>query len=160
MNSLLTKSILCAGLAILLSGLAARADDALAIVVNVASKLDNVSSSELERYFKAEKTKTPDGTKLVIAMHAPGRPEREAALKYIYKMSEDEYTNFFVEATFTGAVSSAPKAFPSPGAVKKFIAATPGAISYLRESDVDATVKAVKVDGKPTSDPAYPLKVK
>ena len=140
-----------------------RADDKadhLAIVVNKASKLDDISSADLQKYFKADKTKTPDGAKVVIVMQDAGRPERDGALKLIYKMSEREYTDFFVEATFTGAVSAAPKSFPSAAAVKQFAADTPGAIGYVRGSEADDTVKVLKVDGKAPGDADYKLKLK
>jgi len=130
---------------------------ALAIVVNKASALDDVASPLLQKYFKAEKTKAPDGTKLVIVMMDLGRPERDAALHTIYKMSESEYNDYFVGQTFTGAVAAAPKSFASPGLIKQFVAGNVGAISYLRASDADDTVKVLKVDGKLPGDAGYPL---
>ena len=141
----------------------ARAGDAsgdLAVIVNKASKLDDVSSADLAKYFKADKSKAPDGTKLVIVMHDAGRPERDAALKGIYKMSEEAYTEHFVEATFTGAVTAAPKALPSAAAVKKFVAETAGGIGYVRASDADDSVKVLKVDGQAPGDANYRLKLK
>jgi len=146
-------------------GLAAgtvRAGDAggdLAIVVNKACKLDDVSSSDLAKYFKADKSKAPDGTKLVIVMQDTGRAERNAALKGIYKMSEEAYTEHFVEATFTGAVTAAPKALPSAAAVKKFVAETAGGIGYIRGSDADDSVKVLKVDGQAPGEANYRLKL-
>src|SRR4051812_13771979 len=95
--------------------------DNLAIIVNKGCHVDNLTAADLAKYFKADKTKAPDGTKFVIVMHDTGRPERDAALREIFKMSEAEYANHFVEATFTGAVAAAPKAFGSAAAVKKFV---------------------------------------
>ena len=141
----------------------ARAGDTagdLAVIVNKSSKLEDVSSADLAKYFKADKTKTPDGTKLVLVVHDVGRAEREAALKGIYRMSEIAYTEHFVEATFTGAVAAAPKALPSAAAVKKFVADAPGGIGYVRGSDLDDTVKALKIDGKAPGDADYKLKLK
>lgn len=141
----------------------ARADDkadSLAIVVNKTCKLDDVSFSDLQKYFKADKSKTPDGTKIALAMQDVGRPERDGALKLIYKMGEREYADFFVEATFTGAVASAPKSLPSGAAVKQFVAGTPGALSYVRGSEADDSVKVLKIDGKSPGDADYKLKLK
>ena len=132
----------------------------LAVIVNKDCKLTDVSSADLAKYFKADKSKMPDGTKVAIAMQDVGRPEREAALKGIYKMSETEYNDHFVEATFTGAVAAAPKALPSGAAVKKFIADTPGGLSYVRGGDVDDSVKVLKIDGKSPGDADYKLKLK
>lgn len=155
--------MLLAGLAAALYSPASFAEDKadhLAIIVGKSSKLEDASFSDLQKYFKAEKTKAPDDTKIVIVMLEAGRPERDAALKGIYKMNESEYTEFFVSATFTGAVKAAPKALPSPAALKKFIADTPGAIGYIRASDTDDSVKTLKVDGKFPGDVDYRLKMK
>jgi hypothetical protein len=132
----------------------------LAIVVNKASALADISSADLAKYFKAEKGKTPDGKKLVIVMQEAGHPEREAALKGIYKMSEAEYTDYFVEATFTGSVESAPKALPGAVAIKKFVAETPGGIGYVQASETDDSIKVLKIDGKLPGDADYKLKIK
>ena len=150
--------LLLASTGLALLAVPARAAD-LAIVVNKACGLDNVTSAELTKYFKAEKTKATDGTKLVIVVQDPGRPERDAALKRIYKMSESEYTDYFVEATFTGAVTAAPKSLPSSAAVKKFVADTAGALGYLASGDTDDSVKILKVDGHAPGDGGYPLKL-
>jgi len=151
------------GLLVLASGLTVQAQDkadCLAIITGTGSSLTDVSKADLERFFRADKTKAPDGTKVSIVMLDTGRPEREAALRGIYKMGETEYNDFFVSATFTGAVAAAPKSFPTPMAVKKYVATTPGAISYIRASDADDTVKVLKVDGKAPGDADYSLKMK
>jgi ABC-type phosphate transport system substrate-binding protein len=93
-------------------------------------------------------------------MQDVGRPERDAALAGIYKMGEAEYGDYFVGQTFTGAVKSAPKSWPSAAAVKEYVAATPGAIGYVRASDADDSVKVLKVDGKAPGDADYSLKMK
>jgi hypothetical protein len=145
------------GLALFVAG--ARAED-LAIIVNKTNSLENITSAELVKYFKAEKSKAPDGKKIVIVMQDAGRPERAAALKDIYKMSETEYNDYFVEATFTGAVAAAPKALPSGAAVKSFVAETPGGLGYALSSEADASVKVLKIDGKAPGDADYKLKMK
>jgi ABC-type phosphate transport system substrate-binding protein len=132
----------------------------LAIVVNPACSLDNLSSAELTRIFKAEKTKNPDGVKYLLTTRETGSPERNAALKVIYQMTDSEYEKFFLQATFAGTVQSAPKQLASTSAVLQFVGGSPGAISYLRASDADGSVKILKIDGKSPGDPDYPIKIK
>jgi len=145
-----------------LTGLAAAQDKAadLAIIANKSTKLDNVSTADLKRYFKAEKTKTPDGTKLVVVACDQGTPERAAALAGLYAMNEAEYSDYFVEATFTGAVAAAPKSLASAAAVKAFVASTPGALGYVKGSETDDSVQVLKIDGKLPGEAGYKLKVK
>lgn len=157
MKTFTCKALALAGLILSLGLLDGRADD-LAIIVNKAAKLEDVSYGDLQKYFKADKTKTPDGTKLVIVVQDVGRPERDAALAKIYKMSEAEYTDYWVSQTFTGAVAAAPKALPNAAAMKKYVSNTPGAIGFIRASDADDSVKVVKVDGKSPGEADYKLK--
>ena len=57
------------------------------------------------------------------------------------------------------ATLAAPKALPSSAEVLKFVLNVPGAIGYVRASDVDATVKVIHVDGHLPSDKDYALHI-
>jgi hypothetical protein len=59
----------------------------------------------------------------------------------------------------TGEILVSPKTLSSPEGVRKFVFNVPGAIGYLRMSDVDDTVKVLKIDGHSPNDPQYTLKV-
>jgi hypothetical protein len=155
------KRFTLAPLILLSAGLASAPEQSadLAIVVNESSLLENVSSAELSKIFKAERTRTPGGFKYIIGVRDPGSSERKAALKDIYHMTDPDYEKFFLQATFAGKVQTVPKELTSPAAVRQFIASSPGAISYLRANDTDASVKILKVDGKAPGDPAYPISI-
>jgi ABC-type phosphate transport system substrate-binding protein len=162
MKTLFSKLLVCVGVA-MLGAIGTQAQDKadqLVIIVNPANPLNDISTTDLQRYFKAEKTKAPDGIKIVIVMMDVGRPERDAALKHIYQMSEEEYNDYFVSQTFTGAVASAPKSFRSASYVKRYVAENRGAIGYIRASDADDSVKVLKVNGKAPGDADYKLGMK
>ena len=142
------------------AGLGGDKANEIAIVVNKASVLDNVSKADLVRYMKVQKTKTPDGTKLVLVMQDEGRPERVAMLEKVYAMSDSELGRYFLQATFTGAIAAAPKSLPDGAGVIKFVAANPGGIGYVRASEADDSVKIVKVDGKAPGEDGYPITIK
>jgi ABC-type phosphate transport system substrate-binding protein len=152
------RTFIIAAMVLLLGG-HALADD-LAIVMGADSATDNVTSAELVKIFRGEKGHTADGKKIVVVMRQPGSPERAAALDGIYGMSEQEFKTYFLQATFTGAVASAPKTQNSVDGLKAYLAKTPGAIGYVFAKDVDASVKVVKIDGKGPGDDGYKLKGK
>jgi ABC-type phosphate transport system substrate-binding protein len=131
----------------------------LAIVVGKGCPVSEVSSTELTKIFKCEKTKAADGSKLTVVVRSGGS-EHGSALASIYKTDVAGYNKYFLQATFTGTVAAAPKALSSGDAVKAFVAETPGGISYVKASDIDANVKALKVDGKAPGEAGYPLQVK
>ena len=132
----------------------------LAIVVNKNSSLSEIASVDLAKFFKAEKSKAPDGTKVVIVMQDAGRSEREAALRQIFKMSDGEYNKYFLQATFTGAVAAAPKALANSHSVVKFVSDTPGGLGYVKGDEADESVKVLKIDGKVPGETGYPLSLK
>ena len=137
-----------------------RADDpagALAVVVNKSVSLDDLSTVDLEKFFKMQKSKTTDGTRLTIVLQETGRPERAAMLGKVYKMGEGELGRYFLQATFTGAIAAAPKNLPDGAAVLKFVERTPGGLGYVRVSEVTDAVKVLKIDGKAPGTPGYLL---
>ena len=52
-----------------------------------------------------------------------------------------------------------PKTLATPVGVRKFVFNVPGAIGYLRASDVDNTVKVIKVNGHRLDEADYPLRI-
>jgi phosphate transport system substrate-binding protein len=135
----------------------ARADD-LAIIVAKSVAIDNVTSDDLGRIFRCEKTDGPNGVKLTIYNREKGAPERQVVLKEIYHMNDGAYSRFFMQAVFTGALTSAPKIISGAAAMKRLAADNPGAVTYVFASQVDDSVKALKIDGLAPGDPGYPLK--
>lgn len=131
----------------------------LAIVVNESSLLEDISSTELTKIFKAERTRSPGGFKFVIAVREKGSPENNAALQTVYHMTDAEFDKFFLQATFAGRIQEPPKQLSSSAAVRQFITLSPGAIGYLRASEVDDSVKVLKIDGKLPGDPGYPIRI-
>jgi ABC-type phosphate transport system substrate-binding protein len=132
----------------------------VAIVVNPACSLTDVSLPDLAKIFKAQRTKTPDGNKFVLTSRETGSPERESILSAVYQMSDPQYEKYFLAATFAGTIQSAPKVIVTGVSVCQFVASEPGAIGYLRATETDNTVKVLKVEGKAPGDPNYPIKMK
>jgi ABC-type phosphate transport system substrate-binding protein len=131
----------------------------LAIVVNHANPIENLSSAELRRIFLGRKARWPNGRRVAVAMLDSQYPERSSALRQIYHMDETAYEEYFIKATFRGEVFVAPKTLASPDLMRKFVFNAPGAIGYLRTSDLDDTVKVVKIDGLLPNEKDYSLQI-
>jgi ABC-type phosphate transport system substrate-binding protein len=151
--------ILTLVLSLKISGALAQSGD-LAVIVNKNSPLNNVTSEELAKILRGEKAKDANGVRFVLTTREAGSPERAAALAQIYKMGEDDYSKYFLQATFTGQVQAAPRALSGAAVAKQFVSVTPGAISYVRSSDADDSVKILKVDGKSPGEAGYPVTIK
>ena len=92
-------------------------------------------------------------------MREPGEPERKTILRDVCQMNESELKNHFLHGLFTGEILVSPKILATSVGVRKFVFNVPGAIGYLRLSDVDNTVKIVRVDEYLPEDKGYKLHV-
>jgi ABC-type phosphate transport system substrate-binding protein len=135
------------------------AEEHLAIVVNKSNPVDNLSFAELRSIYLAERKHWPNGQKITLVMRSPGQPEREAALRLIYRMSESDFNRYFLQTTFTGQPISTPKLLDSAAGTRRFVFNVPGAIGYLRASDSDGSVKVLKVEGKVPGEVGYRIKL-
>lgn len=137
----------------------ANADHTLAIVVNQDNPIDDLSYVELRRIFLGERSHWANGRRITLVMMEAGTVERKAMLHDLYHMTEDELNRHFLRGLFTGEVFASPKTLASPVGVRKFVFNVPGAIGYLRVSDVDSSVKVIKVDGHSPEDKDYRLQI-
>ncbi len=92
-------------------------------------------------------------------MREPGEPERKIILREVCGMSEDQFKTHFLRGLYSGEILVSPKILSTPSGVRKFIFNVPGAIGYLRKSDVDGTVKVVRLNEMLPDDKAYRLHV-
>jgi ABC-type phosphate transport system substrate-binding protein len=138
-----TFSLFAIGFFAFACSLQTSADGEIAIIVNPSNSASTLSVGDLHRIFLGDKSTWPNGKHVFVVMGPPGSAERAAILKNVYKMSESEYAKYFLQATFTGAVSAPPKDASSTAEVKQLVAQNPGAIGYIKEQDADDSVKVL-----------------
>jgi ABC-type phosphate transport system substrate-binding protein len=114
--------------------------ESLAIVVNRANPVDDLSFSELRRILLGNRSHWTNGRRITLVMREPGEPERKTILRDVCGMSEDQLKTHFLHGLYTGEILVSPKILASPVGVRKFIFNVPGAIGYMRAGDVDTTV--------------------
>lgn len=136
---------------------AREASDPLVIVVNRANTTDAVSTAELRRLFRGQRSHWANGRRVTLLMRDVGTPERGSFLEILYGMDEEEYRREILQAIFAGQANGAPRTLSSANGVLRFVFNAPGAVGYVRASEVDGTVKVLRVDGKLPTDEGYPL---
>jgi ABC-type phosphate transport system substrate-binding protein len=137
----------------------AREAEPLAIVVNRSNPMSEISLADLRKLYRGQKSRWSNGRRVTLVMRDPGTPEREAILQTLYGVDEDAYRRGFLQAVFTGEAIGAPRVLASPNGVLRFVFNVPGAIGYVRASEVDATVKTLRVDGHLPGEAGYRLEV-
>ena len=120
--------------------------------------------AELRKIFLSDHNRWDTGKNIAPVIAAPGAAERVAFLKIVCGMRDAEFSKFFLQAAFTGKDVTPPREVLSSRDVKSTVAASPGAIGFIRALDFhgdgsDGGVKAVKVEGLLASDPGYKLRI-
>ncbi len=138
----------------------ARAGDAIVVIVNSANPVENLSLGDLKKLFLGDKGRWDTG-KAVAPVMAGGAPERAAFLKIVCGMSNADMSKYFMQAAFTGRSVTPPKDVGSAAAVKNAVSVSPGAIGFVKASDLAGGTgfKAVKIDGAEASDAGYKIKM-
>jgi len=135
----------------------AAGDAELAVVVNKSTALATVGSADLRLMILGERPKWPDGAKVTPVETPPDSPETALMLKAVCKMSDAIRKRYYMQAAFTGKDIAPPRDVASAAALKQFVAGTPGAIGCILASEVDDSVKVLKVDGNAPGEPGYKL---
>jgi ABC-type phosphate transport system substrate-binding protein len=122
----------------------AQRSDTLVMVANknnaAAAKMNKIEARKL---LLGQTTSWPDGGKVTIVLRAMGSSDRTSVLQKVCGMSEAEYTRHNLQATFMGETVASVVEAPSPAAIRNFIRSNPGAVGFLRESEVEEGVKTV-----------------
>jgi ABC-type phosphate transport system substrate-binding protein len=140
----------------------AQAGEAIVVIVNNANPAGNLSVSELKKLFLSDRSRWETGKAVAPVMLGEGAAERISFLKIVCGMNDADFKKYFVQAAFAGKDVTPPKEVGSSSGVKSAVASSPGAIGFVKASDLppgDTTVKAVKVDGAGAGDPGYKIKM-
>ena len=151
----------------------AAADD-VAVIVHKSNPVDGLTLGELRKIVMGTQAKWPNEQKIAVLMTTPGQPERDATLKVVCGMSETNFNLHFMHASFNDGLASLhgpkwspppataelPKAVGSGVQVQQLVASTANAVGFIKASQVDGSVKVIRIDGSRPGEPAYKLKFK
>lgn len=118
----------------------------IVIIVNKANPTDSLSLAELRRIFMKQTRNWSNGDSVVPVDWDAAADMRKSFSKKVLNRTVTEMTEFWVQQNIT-AGQNPPSTQKSARALLLFVASVPGAISYVAASDVDSSVKLVKVAG-------------
>ena len=126
-----------------------------AVIVHRSSVVSDVKLDDLRRFFLGQGALAANSQHVMLVELSPIRTR---FYKRLLGLSPDEVRRRWIGVVFRGDALTLPFELADPAAVKKFVAEHPGAVAFVEVSDIDDTVKALRVDGKRPGDPQYPLK--
>jgi ABC-type phosphate transport system substrate-binding protein len=113
-----------------------------ALIVNPANGASSISKKELKRILKGRVTEL-GGAKVVLITNGDAAVS-DAFLNEYVGMDLAAFKKFWLERQIKGE-GSAPMIKPNSAAVKAMVSQIPGAVSFVDESVVDASVKALPI---------------
>lgn len=128
----------------------------LALVVGLKSSVSGLSYHELKQLYMGNRLKTPAGEWMVPLNRKNGTPERVGFDDSVLGMSPDVAKKYWIDRKIRGQ-SGPPKAISSSALIMRLVNKVPGAIGYVRASEVTG-VKVVKIDGKRPGEAGYAVR--
>jgi len=130
----------------------------VAIVVNSANPVSNLTLSELRKIYFGDRQYWKGNLPVLVLMRSRGAPEREVVLRVVFEMTEERYTKYWVAKVMRAEVSDPPASLYSFGILQEGVKGNPGAIGYVNAGDLRPGVKVLRVDGLLPGESGYPLR--
>ncbi len=142
------------------------AEDDVAVIVNKSNPAASLGMAELRKILLGPRPKWSSGINIIVLMTQPGQSERSATIKIVCGMSETDFMLHFVrtwrqhDGSSNAASGDAPRVFDSGGQLRASVASTPGAIGFIKASQVDSSVRVIAIDGNLPGQTDYKLRLK
>lgn len=134
---------------------------AASFVVSAKNPVRDVSAGDLRRIFLGEITRWRNGHRIILFVRPMDTPEGRLFLDHLVRMSDIDYSQWWLGAVFGGRAANAPRVIPSAEEMVRAVAATPDAIGFVGAPVVpDPGVIVLTVDGKAPADPRYALRAR
>jgi ABC-type phosphate transport system substrate-binding protein len=137
---------------------AAQARTAVAIVVHPQTRVSELSFDELRKIFRGDQQFWPDGSRITLLVRAPVAVERALVLDRIYRMTEDQFRQYWIGKMFRADVAAGPKIVYSSEMARELVSAIPGAITFVPADAVVSGLKVLRINGMLPGDATYPLR--
>ncbi len=129
----------------------------VAIVVHPSAPVQNMSMDQLRRVFQAEQQFWSDGSRITLLVRAPVAYERDVVLNRIYRMDEEQFRQYWVAKMFRAEVPAGPQVVYSSQMARELVTVIPGAITFMPASEVGASSRVLRIEGKLPGEAGYPL---
>jgi ABC-type phosphate transport system substrate-binding protein len=134
----------------------------VSFIVSSRNPIRNLSSADLRRIFLGEISRWDNGHRIVLFVRPSDTAEGRLFLDRVVRMSDIDYSQWWLGEVFRGHASSAPRVIGSNDEMVRALATTPDAIGFVTTtpSPLDPGVAAVAVEGHTPNDPRYPVSVR
>ena len=134
----------------------------VSFLVSAKNPIRDVPAGDLRRIFLGEISRWSNGHRIILFVRPADTPEGRVFLDRLVRMSDIDYSQWWLGAVFRGRAANAPRVVASTEAMTKAVAANPDAIGLLLTSPaaLESDVAILTIDGKLPTDQAYPVRAR
>jgi len=126
-----------------------------AVIAPTASKLQDLSLTQLAQFCKGSQKSWPDGKTFTLVIQDPDSPEMRPATLALFGVAPEEAKAFIGKVNQSREVI---KIVHSDEDLLRTVVATPGAVGLIDVYAINSSVKVLRIDGKLPFDTGYVLK--
>jgi ABC-type phosphate transport system substrate-binding protein len=131
----------------------------LAFLVSARNTVRDISAGDLRRIFLGDISRWANGHRIVVFVHPPETAEGRLFLDRLVRMSDIDYSQWWLGAVFRGRSANSPRVVGTDDAMIKAVASTPDAIGFVGATPaIDPAVSVLTVNGRGPADPDYPVR--
>ena len=132
----------------------------VSFLVSAKNPIRDVSAGDLRRIFLGEISRWSNGHRIVLLIRPDETPEGRIVLDRLIRMSDIDYSQWWLGAVFRGRAAAAPRVMHSSEAMEKAVAANPDAIGFLLMTPAvaDPNLAVLTIDRKAPADLEYPVR--
>jgi ABC-type phosphate transport system substrate-binding protein len=139
------------------SALAEPPPTSVSFLVSARNTMRDISAGDLRRIFLGEISRWANGHRIIVFVRSSETPEGRLFLDRLVRMSDIDYSQWWLGAVFRGRSANPPRVLASDDAIVKAVAANPDAIGFVAapSSAIEPGVAVVSINGRVASDPDY-----
>jgi hypothetical protein len=120
-------------------------DETFVVIVHPSNHFAALNRTKLDYLFLRKVSRWPWGAEAQPVDLDAGSPAAQWFTREILHTTEERMAAYWIDQRSTRGISP-PARIKNAAAVKAFVAAHSGAVAYIPEADLDATVKAIRID--------------
>lgn len=124
----------------------------VAVVVNTANTLEEISTDKLRRLYLGQTKTFPNGSHARLARFTPSGPVFDRAA---LGLQPEIVRSRWMAMIFRGEATTLPSELASAEDMKRFVREHADAIGFLPAGQADGTVKVIAIEGKRPGDAGY-----
>ncbi|MBV8545503.1 MAG: hypothetical protein JO088_12235 [Acidobacteria bacterium] len=132
----------------------------VSVLVSAKNPMRDISAGDLRRIFLGDISRWHNGHRIVLFVRPMDTAEGRLFLDRLVRMSDIDYSQWWLGAVFRGRVANAPRVIGNVDEMIRAVAATPDGIGFVAAPPLDTGVIVLTIEGKAPANPQYALRAR